>query len=137
MQTNCCGHHSTEIELLSVPHTAVVLRVPVRRCALAERMIAILSRTDDGREIAGKIQIGVSGSTDDQFNNDAAATVRAAFGPDLEPISRADCTTNRCRESCTPGYRQMLQHFGYTDEAGEETGEGCLEVSTDTAGAAV
>lgn len=124
MQTNFCGHFSTEVELLSVQHTGVILRVPVRRCALAEHMIGILSRTEEGQDVAAKIQL---------LGSSSEPRIRAAFGPDLEVINRAECTTTRCQVSCTPGYRQVLLHFGYAGEAEQETGSGCLEVSADVA----
>jgi hypothetical protein len=132
MQTNRCGHFSTEVELLSLQHSAVVLRVPVRRCALAERMIALLSKTEDGREVATKIQILVSTGGTSAKDQSGDSGIRAAFGPDLEAITRADCTPSRCRESCTPGYQQVLVNFGYVAEAAEESGSGCLEGSSET-----
>jgi hypothetical protein len=135
MQTNRCGHFSAEVELISLQHTAVVLRVPIRRCALAERMIAILSRTDEGRDVAAKIRIMDSGAGTAANGIEHGARFRAAFGPDLEAITRAECTSARCAESCTPGFRQVLRHFGYADEADEETGEGCLEIPPDMADA--
>ena len=125
MPTKPCGHFSAEVELIVIPNVSVVLRVPVRRCALAEQMIAMLYRTDDGREVGAKIQILESIST---AHTSPQSRFRAAFGPDLEAINRAECTAERCRESCTVGYRQVLRHFGYFKEADEETGGGCLEL---------
>lgn len=125
MQTKPCAHFSTEVELISLQHTPVVLRVPVRRCALAERMIAILSRTTEGREVASKIQLMETSSHE---GAGPQTGYLAAFGPDLEAINRVECIAPRCRASCTPGYRQILQHFGFMTEAEQETGEGCLEL---------
>ena len=119
--------------MIVLQHNPVVLRVPVRRCALAERMIAILSRTDEGREVAAKIQLMESSSAENQGSQ---LRYRAAFGPDLEAINRVECTTERCQESCTPGYRQVLRHFAYADEADQETGDGCLEFAPERADAA-
>ncbi len=133
MQTNSCGHFSTEVELITLQHNPVVLRVPVRRCALAERMIAILSRTEDGLEVASKIQL-MEASTAEHTR--AQTRYRAAFGPDLEAINRVECTPERCLESCTPGYRQVLRQFGHAEEADEETGSGCLELNPEPADAA-
>ena len=129
MQTDYCGHFSAEVELVSVQHSPVVLRVPVRRCALAERMIAAISRTDAGREVAEKIQILGSHHSGDAGSQVVEDNIRAAFGPDLEPISRPECSVARCQQSCTPGYKQVLVHFGYAVEAEEETGSGCLEIA--------
>src|SRR5438477_8917165 len=47
MSTSLCGHFSLEVELLPVTHTSVVLRVPIRRCALAERMISIIRQDEE------------------------------------------------------------------------------------------
>lgn len=128
-----CGHFSTEVELISLQHNPVVLRVPVRRCALAERMIAILSRTTEGQEVAAKIQLMESSSARDKATQ---TRFRAAFGPDLEAINRVECTSERCQESCTPGFRQVLRHFGFPEEADQETGDGCLELVAEAADAA-
>ncbi len=130
MPTNCCGHFSADVELISLPHTPVVLRVPVRRCALAERMIAIVSRTEDGRAVAEKIQIMQSSRSNAEGEQ---LEIRAAFGPDLDAITRADCTPARCQESCTPGFRQVVRYFGYATDADDERGEGCAELPTDIA----
>ena len=130
MPTNLCGHFSTAVELITLQHNPVVLRVPVRRCALAERMIAMLARTEDGREVAAKIQILESSKA---TGPEPQTRFRAAFGPDLDAISRLECTTERCQESCTPGYRQVLSQFGYGSEAAEEIGEGCLELESEPA----
>jgi hypothetical protein len=135
MHTNGCGHFSTEVEQIALPHTPVVLRVPVRRCALAERMIALLSKTDEGRMVGGKIQL--MGSDVDSGGDGLPSRIRAAFGPDLEAINRTECTAARCQESCTPGFRQMVSHFGYLNVAEQETGDGCLEIAPDMADAAM
>ena len=134
MPTNLCGHFSIEVELITLQHTPVILRVPVRRCALAERMIALLAQTDEGREVASKIQLMKSSLPADEAGQ---TRFRAAFGPDLEAINRSECTSQRCQESCTPGFRQVLAQFGYEADADRETGEGCLELTPEPADAAM
>jgi hypothetical protein len=127
MPTNLCGHFSLEIELLPVTHTSVVLRVPIRRCALAEHMVALISQRDEGQVIARKLSIAEApsaNSTEPDRNS-----IRVAFGPDLEAIHRPECTSQRCQESCTPSYRALVRQFGFEEEAERETGSGCLELS--------
>lgn len=131
MQTNRCGHFSLETEIIPVLHTAVVLRVPIRRCALSEHMVAVISQTEEGREVTRKLTIAPARSEGGVVAADetAESRIRVAFGPDLEAIHAAECTVERCQVSCTPGYRLLLQQFGHPDEAERETGEGCLEIS--------
>ena len=136
MQTRTCGHFSTEVELILLQHTPVVLRVPVRRCALAERMIAILSKTEEGREVASKIQLMESECQPGSDRN-PHGKFRAAFGPDLEAINRVECTSERCHQSCTPGYRQVLANFGFGEEASRESGKGCLDPVSEAADPAI
>jgi len=124
MPTNRCGHFSLEVEEVSVPLAAVVVRVPIRRCALAEHMIGILAHSDEGNQIAQKLQIAASRRDADTYGEQ----VRVAFGPDLDVIHATECTVQRCQESCTPSYRLLLQQFGFDEDAARETGEGCLEI---------
>jgi len=113
---------------------AVVLRVPIRRCALAERMIAQISQTEAGREVARKLTITASTFAQAENPPDAeqervrieAELIRVAFGPDLEAIHPGECTIQRCQESCTPSYKLLLGHFGCEEAARQETGRGCL-----------
>src|SRR5579884_3896303 len=60
METKRCGHFSVEVEMLPIAEGAVVLRVPIRRCALAERMIGLISQTEAGREVARKLTIATA-----------------------------------------------------------------------------
>jgi hypothetical protein len=128
MQTNRCGHFSLETEILPVLHTAVVLRVPIRRCALAEQMIAVISQNEEGWAVARKLTIATSNLENSDSEDAAPPKLRVAFGPDLEAIHSAECTVERCQQSCTPGYRLMLRQFGQFEEAERETGEGCQEI---------
>jgi hypothetical protein len=137
MSDNRCSHFSLEVEELPVTNTPIVLRVPIRRCALAERMIAVISRTGDGRAVARKLTIATSTRTTEESRIEEAlesadvevGVIRVAFGPDLEAIHPAECTVQRCRESCTPSYRMLLNQFGFAGEAERETGKGCLDHS--------
>ena len=134
MQINRCGHFRVEAQSLSVSEAGITLRVPVRRCLLAERMIRHLATSEEGREIARKLSIAsasghlspVPASSEISPLDDA---VRAAFGPDLEAIHALECTVERCQESCTPGYQSFLRHFGFVALAEEETGVGCQPVA--------
>src|SRR5438105_4907477 len=95
MQSSRCAHFSVEVEEIIVPNAPVVLRVPIRRCALAERMIRLISKSPTGREIARKIIIvgTLKPGTDDLAAEDLQAdTLRVAFGPDMEAIHFPECT---------------------------------------------
>lgn len=124
MQTLRCGHFQLEVEQILVPGAPVVLRVPVRRCLLAEHMIGLIGRTDQGTKIARQLRIQSSAEAPEAAAEEA---VRAAFGPDLEAIHPLDCTVQRCRESCSPGFKIMASQFGFDAEAQAETGAGCLD----------
>src|SRR5579859_2599750 len=125
MATNRCGHFSIEVEMLPIAEGAIVLRVPIRRCALAERMIAVISETEAGREVARKLTItGVPYAQSANRQETAqemapidAERIRVAFGPDLEAIHPGECTIQRCQESCTPSYKLLLSHFGCEEAA--------------------
>src|SRR5579871_4000410 len=115
-----CGHFALEVEEVPVVAAAIVLRVPIRRCALAERMIAIISQTNEGMAVARKLIFTASslesvqrleGQTESPIQIDPDK-IRVAFGPDLEAIHPAECTIQRCLESCTPSYRMLLEQFG-------------------------
>ena len=123
-----CGHFSLEIEELRLPHTYVPLRVPIRRCALAEQMVVILSRSEEGRTVATKLTIAASRETLDSGGVQSPETIRVAFGPDLEAIHAPECTSLRCQESCTPSYRLLLLEFGFEVEARQVSEAGCLEL---------
>jgi hypothetical protein len=134
MQSSRCAHFSVEIEEIIVPNAQVVLRIPIRRCALAERMILLISKSPEGREIARKMTIAGTGAVYSEAPDEdrQAAAVRVAFGPDMEAIHSPECTVQRCQESCTPSFRMLLAHFDLQDIAARETGEGCLEVPAAT-----
>jgi hypothetical protein len=140
-----CKHFSVEVEEIYVSGAPVMLRVPIRRCALAERMIGYIAKTARGRSVALKLRIasrqneahaaayGVdlnrseSGVASSEMQAEfEEETIRAAFGPDLEAIHHLECTAQRCKESCTPSYRWLLEHFDLHDLAEQETGVGCL-----------
>ncbi|HZT40817.1 MAG TPA: hypothetical protein VFA07_01445 [Chthonomonadaceae bacterium] len=133
METKRCGHFSIEVEMLTIAEGTVILRVPIRRCALAERMIAVISETEAGREVARKLTFTASPAHSESRQEAAqkidrieAEMVRVAFGPDLEAIHPGECTVQRCQESCTPSYKMLLGHFGCEEAARQETGSGCL-----------
>jgi hypothetical protein len=136
METGRCKHFSIEAEEIYVSGAPVVLRVPIRRCMLAERMIGLISQTAKGSEVAHKLRI----ASDPHRTHAPAehphadqvkppileAEIRAAFGPDLEVIHHVECTIQRCKESCTPSYKSLLQHFDLHELADQETGAGCF-----------
>jgi hypothetical protein len=128
MPGNRCAHFSLEIEELRLPHTYVPLRVPIRRCALAEHMVVLLSRSDEGRAVAAKLTVAASRDTLAGNDEQKQETIRVAFGPDLEAIHAPECTVLRCQESCTPSYRLLLLEFGFETEAQQVTEASCLEL---------
>lgn len=123
MLFNRCGHFSFEVEELFVSGTSVTVRVPIRRCALAERMIEVISQTENGWEAVRKLR---TVGNDEVMETMAPGSARAAFGPDLEAIHSEECSTQRCQESCTPSYKTILAQFGYGEAADIETGSGCI-----------
>jgi hypothetical protein len=123
-----CAHFSLEIEELRLPHTYIPLRVPIRRCALAEHMVVLLSRSEEGRTVAAKLMVAASRETLAEGEELSQATTRVAFGPDLEAIHAPECTVLRCQESCTPSYRLLLLEFGLETEAGQVSEASCLEL---------
>ena len=110
MSGNRCGHFSLEIEEMRLPHTYISLRVPIRRCALAEHMVLILSRSEEGRSVAKKLTTGASQENLAEGADHDPETIRVAFGPDLEAI-HAEYLAKVCDE-------EMLRDVE-ADEAGE------------------
>ncbi len=129
MSGNRCAHFSLEIEELRLPHTYNPLRVPIRRCALAEHMVLLLARSEEGRPVATKLAVAASRETLIGEATQDTKSIRVAFGPDLEAIHAPECTVSRCQESCTPSYRLLLLEFGFETEANAATGTGCLELT--------
>jgi hypothetical protein len=128
MQNNRCGHFSLQVEELHVADASVMLRVPIRRCALAEHMISVLVSTTEGAALAKKLLVTMVGSVGTDTGSFDTSKIVVAFGPDLESIHPMECTVGRCKESCTPGYRSILFQYGFTDEAERENGKGCLDL---------
>lgn len=128
MSGNRCGHFSLQIEEVRLPHTYVPLRVPIRRCALAEHMVMILSRSEEGRTVATKLAVASSREALTKGEGQDPQTIRVAFGPDLEAIHAPECTVLRCQESCTPAYRLLLLEFGFEEEASQVSEASCLEL---------
>ena len=128
MSGNRCAHFSLEIEELRLPHTYIPLRVPIRRCALAEHMVMLLSRSEEGRTIATKLTVAGSRDALAGGMGQNPETIRVAFGPDLEAIHAPECTVVRCQESCTPCYRLLLLEFGFEAEASQVKEAACLEL---------
>ncbi len=134
MARSQCGHFSLEVQELPLSGVPVVLRVPIRRCKLAERMVALLATQEAGHEVVRKIVISESLKTGGTGQHDKAElenlnieALRVAFGPDLEAIHPHECTAQRCQDSCTPGFQALLRNFGFNEDASKETGTGCLE----------
>lgn len=128
MSGNRCAHFSLEIEELRLPHTYIPLRVPIRRCALAEHMVVLLSRSEEGRAVANKLTVAASRENLASGEKQNSETIRVAFGPDLEAIHAPECTVLRCQESCTPSYRLLLLEFGFETEAQQAREATCLEL---------
>lgn len=105
-----CAHYSLEVETIVVPTTGVEIHIPVRRCALSERLVVVFQRSDAAADLRSYMLLAAPAGA-------GPAEIRVALGPDLEPIERRECTVERCRESCTPGYRDLLAHYALTDPA--------------------
>jgi hypothetical protein len=142
MERLLCSHFSVEVEELYLSDAPVILRVPVRRCRLAERMVARIAAKEEGQELARRITIagpeGVlpSGAATGSEGAEAEKqAIRVAFGPDMDAIHALECTVTRCQESCTPSYQMLLRQFGFAEAAEAETGDGCLEARPDTGAA--
>lgn len=128
MDSNRCGQFSIEVEEILVVGAPVVLRVPIRRCRLAERMIQLLSTTERGQKVAEKIKLASAQGAGKRDTEAAAEEIlRAAFGPDLEAIHPHECTQQRCLESCTPSFKMLLRQFGFFAEAEREQSAGCRD----------
>ena len=131
MQSNRCGNYVLETELLVVSGAPVVMQVPIRRCLLAERMLIQIVQTEPGREVAAKLTLALTNASGATILTNAGASesplLRAALGPDLEPIHHTECQASRCLHSCTPGYFAMLQQFGLPSASEEEIQRGCRE----------
>ncbi len=144
MSCSHCGHFSLDTEKIHVPGVLVVIRVPIRRCRLAEHMVGLIATTESGREVARKLtistttlkQVGGAPLADNPEDQATDSPIRVAFGPDLEAIHAAECTPQRCKESCTPCYKLLLQQFGFEDQAESETGSGCFDLTAETSEAA-
>ena len=128
MSGNRCAHFSLEIEELRLPHSYIPLRVPVRRCALAEHMVMILFQSEEGRAVAAKLVVAASRETLTGGKEENSGMIRVAFGPDLEAIHAPECTVLRCQESCTPSYRLLMLEFGFETEANQVSEASCLEL---------
>lgn len=134
MQSNRCRHYQLETEFIPVPGAPVMLSIPVRRCHLAEHMIERLATSGQGTDIARKLMFPSAPASEPDRDNHTNALpenflIRAAFGPDLEPIHHEDCIVQRCLGSCTPGYVALLEQFGIAIDANHATGRGCQETS--------
>lgn len=127
MSGNSCGHFSIEIEQLPVPFSEAPLHVPVHRCRLAERMVIILARSEESRKVALKLVSASSQALLSDGKDIPPEQVVAAFGPDLEAIHAPDCTTERCRLHCAPGYRRLLRDFGFEKEGEQVDESSCVE----------
>ena len=95
-------------------------------------MLTQVVQTEQGREVAAKLTLALTNTFGATLltNTDAAEAppLRAALGPDLEPIHHAECQISRCLHSCTPGYHTMLQQFGLPSAPEEEIHQGCREI---------
>lgn len=105
-----CSHYALEIEDVAVPAVDVVIQIPIRRCALAERLVMRLEREGAAAELRAYVVLAMHSAPAAQ-----PAPLRVALGPDLEPITRGECTASRCAESCTPGYHHLLAQYGVED----------------------
>ena len=132
MQSNRCRHYQLETEFIPVPGAPVMLSIPVRRCHLAEHMIERLAASEQGADIARKLVFPSARPSEPPTNSPIHVLpekylIRAAFGPDLEPIHHEDCIVQRCVGSCTPGYVSLLEQFGMVIDADHAVGKGCYE----------
>ncbi len=95
-------HFQTRIEKL--PYELTTALLPVRRCLLAERMIALVRTKPGSDEIVRT------------FVLDASEPVpHCLYGPDLDVIEHGRCAHERCEKSCYVAYTEMLAGFGVQD----------------------
>ena len=94
---NRCSYFSVTVCRVSVPGIYPDMRAPVYRCALAEEMVARLKTSSLGSKLAASIEaVPLEGE------------MRLICGPDLEAITTATCTFDRCHRSCRPSFEQIL-----------------------------
>src|SRR5579871_1042658 len=91
-----CPYFSLSAGTLPVPGDAVVLHVPICRCALTEVLVARMSEYPAGELLASYLQ---GPPLEDQ--------PRPIIGSDLELISPLACTAERCTERCIPGFVRL------------------------------
>ena len=94
---NRCTHFSMTVYRLAIRGVHPPMRVPVYHCALAEEMITRLKTTSQGQKLAISMEAPP-----------LEGQLRLICGPDLEAISTATCTFDRCHRSCRPSFEQIL-----------------------------
>ncbi len=112
-----CRHFQIYSEPLDLEGPPAYLAI--RRCLLAERLIALLRQSPDGGKLAVKMMVNTT-------NGNSFAFV----GPDLDAVTQHACTVRRCDERCTPAYKQHLDHFQIEDPHEDEVT--CSEEVADT-----
>jgi hypothetical protein len=100
--TDGCAHFQTRIEKLPLELTTALL--PIRRCLLAERLVRLLRNNPEAAAIV------------ETFVRDPDSEVPYCIcGPDFDTIEHGKCVKTRCRSSCIPAYREILQGLGVED----------------------
>jgi hypothetical protein len=111
-----CNYFSLETEEIKAVEGGAAIKVPVRRCLLAEQMATLLSKTPEGRRVLEHMALpqGQGGSTRDVSLD--IARLRVAFGPDLQAVMPQVCTVDRCMASCSPGFKELLVYYGSREQ---------------------
>ncbi len=101
-QPERCPHFQTRIEKL--PYELTIALLPVRRCLLAERMVALIRPKPDSQEVVRTLVV-----------DPGEEVPHCLYGPDLDVIEHSKCTRARCEESCSPAYVEILSGFKVED----------------------
>lgn len=97
-----CPHFQLHVELLSTEGPPAYLAV--RHCLLTARLLTLLQPFPDTQPMTQRLIIRTERSESYAF-----------VGPDLEAVTQAACTQNRCNQSCTQAYKETLQQFDVVD----------------------
>lgn len=104
MDAPTCPHFQTRME--EVPRHAGSTVLPIRRCLLSERMVALLRPVPAAQTVVWTVALDPTEEPPVCLN-----------GPDFDTIEHARCTVERCEVSCSLRYRALLARFGVADPA--------------------
>jgi hypothetical protein len=87
-----------------IPLRATSALLPIRRCLLAEKMVALLQPVPEAESVVRAL-----------IDDAGARPPHSLYGPDLDTVEHWKCTADRCMTSCSPSYRSILERFGAKD----------------------